>query len=217
MKSHEVERWTLQIIDQVKARRPVEDSRVELKAKWVDPEKAARRLAAHANAAGEEFLLWIIGVDERSGVVGAEVNELAVWWPRVQSCFDGIAPALVKNINVPVDDEMMISLIFATARVPFVIKNSAFGTEKCPVELEVPWREGNATRSARRADLLRLLSPLEKTPHLEVRTASLVVVPEKELGPFGEPVPSEAPRAFDWCFSAQTYTNCLNKGHGRSG
>ena len=39
--------------------------------------------------------------------------------------------------------------------------------------LEVPWREGTATRSARREDLVRILSPLQRLPDLEVLGAAL--------------------------------------------
>jgi hypothetical protein len=48
----EIEAWALRVIDSVKAGAPNEDSRVELKREWIEPKKAARRLAAHANAAG---------------------------------------------------------------------------------------------------------------------------------------------------------------------
>jgi hypothetical protein len=51
-----VEAWALGIVSRVKSSQKVEDSRVELKREWPVPEKGARRLAAHANAAlGEEM------------------------------------------------------------------------------------------------------------------------------------------------------------------
>lgn len=204
MKSHELERWTLQVIDQVKAGRPVEDSRVELKATWIEPTRAARRLAGHANASGGGHILWIVGVDEKAGVVGADRKELSAWWAGVQAEFEGLPPELVRSINVPVHDKAVVSLLFEADRVPFVVRNPALGVGKCPVELEVPWRTATGTRSARRSDLARLLSSLQELPHMEVLSASLAVTPELEDGPFG-PVPSTDPQFLYWDFSAQAY------------
>jgi hypothetical protein len=77
MRPHEIERWTLNVIDRVNARQPNEDQRVELKSEWIDPYKAARRIAGHANSAHGEPILWLIGVDEEDGVVGANMVDLA--------------------------------------------------------------------------------------------------------------------------------------------
>ena len=41
MRLHEIEAWVLSIVDRVAKGQPVEDTRVELKAKWPDPEWAA--------------------------------------------------------------------------------------------------------------------------------------------------------------------------------
>lgn len=43
------------------------------------------------------------------------------------------------------------------------------------MELEVPWREARATRSARREDLVRLLTPVARLPESEVLRASLQI------------------------------------------
>jgi hypothetical protein len=53
----------------------IEDDRVELKADWPDAEKAARRVAGHANASGGGSVLWIIGLDEQRGAR----NNLPAW------------------------------------------------------------------------------------------------------------------------------------------
>ena len=64
MNKTQVENCILNVIDRVTAGRPVEDSRVELKAKWPDPVKAARQIGAHANAScGEGFLAVIRQID----------------------------------------------------------------------------------------------------------------------------------------------------------
>ena len=173
MRAHEVESWALSIIERVQSGHPTEDSRVELKSSWIPPEKAARRIAGHANAARGEHILWLIGVDEKSGVVGAGYEELADWYQAVTSQFDGLAPQL-SHYNIPVDGKTVAALLFETNGAPFVVKNSAHGKAGGgPVSLEVPWREGTGTRSAHRAELLKLLSPLQAVPSFEVRGAKL--------------------------------------------
>ncbi len=174
MKAHQIESWALSIIDRVEAGQPIEDSRVELKSEWIPAEKAARRIAGHANAASGAPILWLIGVDEEEGVVGARREDLADWYPQVRSQFDGLAPQLVDH-DIPVGDKTVVALLFESERAPFVVKNPCFGKEGGgPVALEVPWREGTGTRSARRGDLLRLLSPLQGLPDFEVLGGDLV-------------------------------------------
>jgi hypothetical protein len=51
MRPPEIEAWALDVIRRVSSGQPHEDFRVELKADWITTEKAARRLAGHANAA----------------------------------------------------------------------------------------------------------------------------------------------------------------------
>ncbi len=58
---------------------------------------------------------------------------------------------------MPFGSVIVVAMLFETDRAPFVVKNPAYGTVGGdPVSLEVPWREGATTRSARRRDLLRL-------------------------------------------------------------
>jgi hypothetical protein len=92
MRTHEIENWALRAIERVELRQPNEDSRVEIKVEWLEPKRAARRIAGHANALRGEPVLWIIGVDEQSGVIGASQNELSTWWEQVKAQFDGPAP-----------------------------------------------------------------------------------------------------------------------------
>jgi hypothetical protein len=165
MRRHEIESWALNVIDRARLRQPVEDSRVELKAQWpTDHKKAARRIAAHANSAGGEPILWIIGIDEGKGqVLGAAVSEFASWYSKVRAEFDELAPEPL-SLNIPVNAVTVTALFFETDAAPFVIKNSEGGA----VQREVPWREATGVRSATRAQLLRLLSPLQKVPQIEI-------------------------------------------------
>ncbi len=179
-----IEAWVLKVIDQQRRKQPCEDSRIEMKAKWPEPTKAARQIAGHANAARGENILWIIGLDESDGIVGADNTELANWLPQVKSCFDGLFPD-VTDLNVPADDKTVVALLFSTDRAPFVVKNSAYGKQEAgSVELEVPWREGRGTRSARREDLIRLLVPISCQPSVEVLGATVTIT---ELHPSPDP------------------------------
>ena len=60
----EIESWALRVLKDIAEKRRVEDATVELKAEWLEPVKAARRLGGHANAARGANILWLIGVDE---------------------------------------------------------------------------------------------------------------------------------------------------------
>lgn len=162
-----IEAWVLRVADQVAGGAHSEDSRVELKAEWPKATNAARLIAAHANAARGTPILWIIGLDETDGPVGAAPEELANWFSTVRSCFEGVVPSLF-DLNVNVGGKTVVALVFQTDRAPFVVKNPAFGAANGgPVELEIPWREGRKTRTARREDLVRLLAPLVQLPEIE--------------------------------------------------
>jgi len=182
MRPSEIENWTLKVIEQLKAGERIEESRVEVKTIWIDSQEAARIIAGQANAARGESILWIIGVDERnSNVMGVLKEELAVWWERVQSEFDGISPSM-NDINVIVDGVTIVSLLFETDRAPYVVKNPNFGKEKDKIKLEVPWREGTSTRTARRTDLLRLLVPILHKPEVEVLGGELTCSENRSTG-----------------------------------
>lgn len=138
-----------------------------MKADWpTDATKAARQIAGHANAAYGSNILWIIGLDEEKGIVGATDNEVANWWRSVQSHFDQAPPALDLNTVVYVDDDSLVALYVSTDNAPFVVMNSG---HKRKIDREVPWREGNSTRTARQSDLLKLLVPIVHQPQIEIR------------------------------------------------
>ena len=183
MRPSEIEDWAQNVIERVESGHPNEDSRVELKAQWPeDAGKAARQIAGHANAARGELILWLIGVDQKQGIVGANHEELANWWPKVEAQFDdGFAPRLLRDLNIPRGDKTIVALLLETDRAPFVVRNPAFGKHAGdPVEREVPWREATATRSATRSDLLQMLAPMQKLPSLEVRWGCVVASPARD-------------------------------------
>lgn len=174
MRLHEIEHWALRIIDQVVNNKPDEDSRIELKREWPDAQKAARQIAGHANSCRGEPILWLIGVDEGSqSVPGVSPNELSIWYNQVKSQFDEkIAPSLV-DLNVPYKGVVVVALYFDASRIPYVVK---IKNPKGGEILEVPWREGTEVRTARREDLIRLLTPVHRIPKVELLSANLSVI-----------------------------------------
>jgi hypothetical protein len=114
--------------------------------------------------------MWLIGIDEKKGVIGAEQNKMADWWAQVKSELDGVWPTLV-DLNVPTKEKTVVALYFETDRSPYVVKNPTEGS----IKLEVPWREGTSIRTAMRSDLLKLLVPQQALPDFEILASSLTV------------------------------------------
>lgn len=166
MKKQEIEFKVLDIIERLDKGQPIEDDTVELKAEWPrDHFRAARRIAAHANAARGEPIMWLIGIDEKKGVVGADFEELSIWFAKVRSRFDQLLAPNLISLSIPYDGKTVVALLFETERSPFVIR---IPNSTGIVTHEVPWREANSTRSARRSDLIKLLYPTQKKPSLEI-------------------------------------------------
>ncbi len=165
MKPQEIELWAIDIVDSVLSGQPVEDSRVELKAKWIEAEKAAPRLGGHANASRGENILWLIGVDERNSfLTNVDATEKGDWYKSVGKHFDGFAPRLLVDVNFKVKGNTVVALYFDTAtEAPFVVKSKNGGSYP---EYTVPWREGTMLRAARRENLLRLLVPAQRVASL---------------------------------------------------
>lgn len=171
MRSVELETLVREVADAVINGQPVEDTRVELKARWVEPDKAAKQLAGHANAARGDALLWIIGIDERNAAIcGVDPQEFEHWHKRVQKWFDGFAPELLNHLNVRIGSETVVGLYYETEKyAPYVVTNSQGGYP----EFIVPWRDGTRLRAARREELLRILLPIVKQPTIRLATATL--------------------------------------------
>ena len=166
MKPQEIEIWARDIISALQAGQPLEDSRVELKSSWIEPEKAAPRLAAQANASRGDSILWLIGVDEKNkNISGADPLELESWYKSVQKYFDGFPPRLVVDVNIRIDNNTVVALYFETKpEAPYVVKNTKAGGGY--PEYIVPWREGTRLRAATRIDLLRILIPIRRLSSL---------------------------------------------------
>ena len=79
----------------------------------------------------------------------------------------------MTDLLIPVNGNTIVALLFETDRAPFVVKaQNGY--------LEVPWREGTRTNSARRSDLVRLLAPVVRLPRFEIMGGSVEVHDQKQ-------------------------------------
>jgi hypothetical protein len=159
--SAQLEARVLELIDAVLSGNRIEDDLVECKRRWPGVEKA-RQLAGSANSARGDPLLWIVGLDEDAHqTVPVGDQDPAQWASQVSARFDqDIAPVLLQHLRVPVGDgKAVIALLFSTDRAPYVVKTAGGSPER-----EVPIRDGTRTRSARRDELIRILTAAVLTP-----------------------------------------------------
>jgi hypothetical protein len=172
MRRSVIEARVLEIVERVTQGGRVEDDLVECKSQWLDDAyKAARRIAAQANSAQGESILWIIGLDEDANrLIGAREVDLAQWWPQVEKWFDEVTPELTSFMVPVVEGVSVCALAFRTDRAPYVVKTDGKG----PIHREVPWRSGTSTRSAKRRELLRILLPAIALPEVELVSARTV-------------------------------------------
>jgi hypothetical protein len=157
----EIEARALQAVEAVLAGGRVEDDLIECKADWPDESKV-RQLAAHANAARGDPIIWLIGVDEKTHQVTKPRDvDQADWWAVMSKRFDEVFPELL-HVVVHIDDgKTVAALAFTTDQSPYVITR---GAELGRVEREVPIRVATGTRSAHRHELLRMLAPVVAVP-----------------------------------------------------
>jgi hypothetical protein len=150
----------LAAIEQLRTQGNAEDDRIEFKREWPEPTKA-RQLGAAANRAAGSYLIYVIGVDDQTGAITSPgATDPARWGAQMVSRFDQVAPDLLRHINIYLEDGSAVTaLLFSTERAPYVVKSGGGSPE-----LEVPIRDGTRTRSARRAELLRLLVPAVSVP-----------------------------------------------------
>lgn len=152
----------------------VEDDETECKSDWpTDMAKTARQIAGLANAARGRDVLWLIGLDEKKGIVApVEQTELSSWWPKVSAEFDCVAPDL-QSMWVKTEHGDVMALLFSTDRSPYVIKVKPGSSS---VHKEVPWRGANGTNTAKREQLLSLLVDTVSVPEIELSDPVLALV-----------------------------------------
>ena len=164
MTSQELEAIARRAAEITNAGETFEDDRVELKSLWPEPiTDMARQLAAQANASGRQEFVWLIGVRQKVGVVGAPARDGAEWLPRLGPIFDeAVVPTLSAHLNLDFAGKNVVALAWDPHEPPYVVK-----LDTGPVRREVPWREGEMVRTAGRRDLLRILEPIALPPTLE--------------------------------------------------
>lgn len=160
-----------------------EDSRFELKSTWPqDHRKAARQIAGLANAHSGGQVTWVVGIDEDNhALTDPGDQEVESWWAQVRRWFAELAPTL-ENLVVPVAPERVVTVLrFDASRAPYLV-TTAGGV----VDREVPWREGNSTRSAHRHELVQVLARSAIYPSIEF-IESTVCATEHLATPCSEP------------------------------
>jgi hypothetical protein len=135
-----------------------------------DAHKNARKIAGLCNSARGTEVLWIIGVGDDGALYGVGEIELARWWPQVRKHFEEVAPEMT-DISVWHDGKRFHGLFFRSDRAPYVVRADSARADL----LEVPWREGTATRSARRSELFRILSSTSSLPKVELSRFDLYI------------------------------------------
>ena len=203
MKPIEVEEWGLRVVAQLRSGTNLEDSRVELKSGPIPPDRLARRLAGHANAASGGTILWLLGVDETGQVDSSSSTDLATWWPQVAKHFDGPLPIPIEAV-LYLEGETALAIAFSTAEAPYLVRNPVFGQPGGgPVSLEVPWRELTAVRTATHSDLVRLLVPKLQAIEVEVLSASLILKGPRDQ--FGDQKDVQKGQECTWLFTLVCY------------
>lgn len=169
----------IQAIDALRAGANPEDDRIEFKRGWPGVEKA-RQLAAAANQARGESIIYVIGIDDKTGASHPlDDTDPATWWAQMEARFDEVSPDLVLHIGVQISEsDRVVALLYRTDRAPYLVKVDAGGGG----QLEVPIRVGTRTRSARRHELIRLLYPAISTPELVPLFGQLTMSPPQLFG-----------------------------------
>lgn len=165
---------------------------MEAKSAWLnDTKKAARIIAAMANAARGETILWIIGLDEDGGrIVPLDSTDPADWWQRVESGFADKTTPGMQLLQVETEHGPVVALFFETDRAPYLVTTNGHGG----VSKEVPWRSATTTRTASRAELLSMLTESVAVPEIDLiwadvytqqsTIAALGGLPEREVWGF---------------------------------
>lgn len=172
MRAIDLEARVITAVDQIRDGKQVEHDFIECKSTWPKEDKV-RQLAASLNRAGGDPVIYIIGINEKTGeILDVRGTEVSDWWGQITPRFDQAPPEMVRHMSVPVGDngEHVVAVAFASDRAPYVVK-----TGLANPSLEVPMREGTSTRSARRDELLRLLIPTVTVPQAVVLEAGLSI------------------------------------------
>jgi hypothetical protein len=175
MKPHSVlEGWAYRIVDGVAKKTVTEADLVEFKSAWIDPHKAARRIAAQANAARGEDFLWLIGIDPEKPdpFVSIEGTDPDSWVREVETFFVDKHCPESWCFQVDYNGKSVYAIAFGSSDFPFLVSLKKYNQKESRPEgvadAELPWRSGTGTRSATRQQILSLLYRVAPLPDIEV-------------------------------------------------
>lgn len=206
MKNSELESWVLSIIESAKKNQRIEDSRVELKSELIDHHKAARRIAGHANASNEDYILWIIGLYENGEIKSIENKSVEDWLNKVFDYFDGVHPELLKDLNILYEGQTIVALLFSTDRAPYLVSSEKGGK----ISWEIPYRNKTEIKTANRSELLRILSPIQNKMNAEIHKLEVKLNTVKENEKYDLSIESKIMIYFDGKFNNQSYVTFPN-------
>lgn len=166
MRRQQLEAIVLTAVERLRAGGAIEDDLIECKRVWPDPVKVARQLAGACNRANGEPVIYVVGLDEKTGLAPMHQSvDTADWWAKVASRFHQAEPTLDHHVHLDLEAGGAVTvLLFGTDRAPYLVKTLGGGSP----ELEVPIRDGTRTRSATRSELLRLLAATSSVPPSEL-------------------------------------------------
>jgi hypothetical protein len=158
------------------ARQALTEARAQVHLGLPPAAKAGRELAAQANTARGQALLWLIR--EKAAPKGRKPGSplsraaLETWLDELRASFEGIPPQIEFLDLAGPDGERLAALHIETDRAPFVVfqARAAKGKER---QTEVLWQEDGLVRPIRRAELVRLVTPLRELPEFEILQGEL--------------------------------------------
>jgi hypothetical protein len=115
MRAIDLEARVISAVDRIRTGQQVEHDLIECKRSWPQESKA-RQLAGSLNRAGGDPVVYIIGIDEKTGDVhDVSGTDVVDWWGQITPKFDQIPPEMVRHISVPVGDkgEHVVAVAFA--------------------------------------------------------------------------------------------------------
>lgn len=165
------------------ARTALADERAQVWLGLPPAAKAGRELAAQANAARGQALLWLLrekpvrkGAQPAAGKSTAFTRPaLEAWVQEMRMTFEGVPPQIEVLELVGPQGEPAVAVHVETDRAPFVVYQRAPAGKKARAErhTEVLWQEADVVRPIRRAELVRLVTPLRDLPEFEILLGEL--------------------------------------------
>src|SRR5215471_10746558 len=118
-----LEGWAYRVVEGVAKKAVTEDDLVEFKSVWIEAHKAARRIAAQANAARGEDFLWLIGIDpaKPDPFVGIATVDPDAWLREVESYFVDKHHPEWRCFQVPYNGKTVYAIAFGSSDFPFLV------------------------------------------------------------------------------------------------